>query len=96
MKILDRNYTVRGGEIDIIASDSEFICFVEVKFRSVRAIDAYLSVGYKKQQRIIKTAYHYLYETSCDLQPRFDVVFVFNDDGKLCFEYYKNAYNSTY
>lgn len=96
MKILERNYTIRGGEIDIIASDDEFICFVEVKFRSVRATDAYSSVGFRKQQRIIKTAYRYLYENGCDLQPRFDVVFIFNDDGETCFEYYKNAYSSTY
>ncbi|MDQ7780147.1 MAG: YraN family protein, partial [Planctomycetota bacterium] len=35
-KVIERNYTVDGGEIDIIAveKDSDTICFVEVKYRS--------------------------------------------------------------
>ena len=29
MKILARNYTVKGGETDIIAIDGEYICFID-------------------------------------------------------------------
>lgn len=32
-KILERNYRIRGGEIDIIAKDREYMVFVEVKTR---------------------------------------------------------------
>ena len=32
-KILDRNYRIRGGEIDIVALDGEYLVFVEVKAR---------------------------------------------------------------
>lgn len=32
-KILQRNYRIRGGEIDIIAKDKEYLVFVEVKAR---------------------------------------------------------------
>lgn len=32
-KILERNYRIRGGEIDIIAKDKEYLVFVEVKTR---------------------------------------------------------------
>ncbi len=32
-KILDRNFRIRGGEIDIIAQDRDVIAFVEVKAR---------------------------------------------------------------
>ncbi len=95
MKILDRNYTVSGGEIDIVASEGDYVCFVEVKFRSNRAIDAYSSVGFKKQSRIIKTAYRYMYEKNCKLQPRFDVAFVFREDGEDVIEYMKNAYDAS-
>lgn len=33
-RILARNFTVRGGEIDIVAEIGEVIAFVEVKLRS--------------------------------------------------------------
>ena len=32
-KIIARNYTVKGGELDIIAENKDFIIFVEVKAR---------------------------------------------------------------
>ena len=32
-KILERNYRIRGGEIDIVAKDKETLVFVEVKAR---------------------------------------------------------------
>ncbi len=32
-KILERNYRIRGGEIDIVAKDGEYLVFVEVKTR---------------------------------------------------------------
>lgn len=32
-EILERNYRIRGGEIDIVAMDGEYLVFVEVKTR---------------------------------------------------------------
>lgn len=32
-KILERNYRIRGGEIDIVAKDGDYLVFVEVKAR---------------------------------------------------------------
>ena len=32
-KILERNYRIRGGEIDIVARDQDYLVFVEVKAR---------------------------------------------------------------
>ncbi len=32
-KILERNFRIRGGEIDIVAKDGEFLVYVEVKTR---------------------------------------------------------------
>lgn len=32
-KILERNFRIRGGEIDIIAKDKEYLVFIEVKTR---------------------------------------------------------------
>ena len=33
-KIVERNFTIRGGEIDIIAKNGDYVIFVEVKTRS--------------------------------------------------------------
>jgi|SRR3989344_7306389 len=32
-KILERNFRIRGGEIDIVAKDKDYLVFVEVKAR---------------------------------------------------------------
>ena len=95
MKILVRNYTVKGGETDIIAVDGEYICFIEIKFRKREAVEISRSVGIKKQRRIIKSAEKYLRETDCKLQPRFDVVFVIAEDEGVSLEYMKNAYDGS-
>lgn len=60
-KILERNYRIRGGEIDIIAQDKEYLVFVEVKTRlshdfglPVEAITPW------KIKYLLKTAQFYL------------------------------------
>lgn len=32
-QVIERNYLIRGGEIDIVAKDGEYLVFVEVKTR---------------------------------------------------------------
>ncbi len=93
-KIVECNYSCRFGEIDIIARNKEYICFVEVKTRSSngwgRPAEA---VDYRKQQRILITAQHYLASAPSNLQPRFDVAEVITeDDGIKDFNYIENAF----
>ncbi|MDR0991904.1 MAG: YraN family protein [Ruminococcus sp.] len=86
VRILERNFTVRGGEIDIIAEKDGILCFIEVKTRSARSerfAQAKEYVNRTKQKRIIKAAKYYLYRTKSDLQPRFDVCEVVIEGGKL-------------
>ena len=76
-QILERNFLCPAGEIDLIAKEGEYLCFVEVKYRSERetgtpeeAVDA------KKQKRISRAALFYLMKQGLgDTTPcRFDVV----------------------
>lgn len=77
-KIEERNYHSKYGEIDIIASNSEYLLFVEVKTRSMKSWGLPReAVNYSKQQKIIKTAYSYIAEFGMNAQPRFDVVEVY-------------------
>ena len=94
-KVIDTNYSCRFGEVDIIARKGNFICFVEVKTRSVNAIDRPASaVGYAKQRRLITTAQHYLALNPSELQPRFDVAEVITQDDKVTdFNYIENAFD---
>ncbi len=86
-KILDRNYHSRFGEIDIIAQDKEYICFVEVRLKKRNAVvSPSESINYKKIERIKKTALIYLSERGLsDSFTRFDFVSVVSDynDKKL-------------
>lgn len=61
LRILTRNFRVRGGEIDCIALDGETLVFVEVRLRrNSRFGGAAASVDLRKQQRIIHAAHCYL------------------------------------
>ena len=52
-----RNYAVRGGEIDIIACDNEYILFIEVKTRRFDYVSSGLQAITKAKKRcIVKTA----------------------------------------
>ena len=54
-KILDRNFHIRGGEIDIIARRGRTIAFVEVKARGAFE-DAHVAITRQKQRRIALAA----------------------------------------
>lgn len=74
--IRERNWRLRGGEIDIIAYDSDgCMVFVEVKTRkSTEYGRASEFVNYAKQQRIKRAALIYAGE---DTLMRFDIIEVY-------------------
>lgn len=92
--IIKRNFHSRYGEIDIIAKNSQYIIFVEVKTRREGSMVSPLeAVTAKKQKKILLTAYIYLEESPCDLQPRFDLSAVTTRYGKpFGLQYIENAF----
>ncbi|MPM50501.1 hypothetical protein SDC9_97243 [bioreactor metagenome] len=78
--ILCRNFYCRTGEIDIIAKNTAFLVFCEVKYRATLTFGSGAQAVTKtKIRRIIRAAKEYLYIKSLDLselQPRFDVAVV--------------------
>ena len=81
--IIARNFTVRGGEIDLIAEKDDIVHFVEVKLRKSAAFaQAREFVDYKKQERLKQTALLYLSQHEENTkQPRFDVIEVYAPEG---------------
>ena len=82
-RILERNYSCRFGEIDLIASKGGYVCFVEVKLRkNADFAQAREFVTYAKQRRILTSASLWLAAHESDLQPRFDVIEIYAPEGE--------------
>ena len=95
-RIIKRNYRCRLGEIDIIAKDGAYLCFIEVKYRSDDKFgEPEAAVNYKKQKRICKVSKFYLYSNykSTDIPIRYDVVAISQSDHMLTFKWIKNAFD---
>ena len=74
-EILYQNFTIRGGEIDIIAQKDGIIHFVEVKSSySVNDFQDYISVS--KIKALEKTAQTWLVRNQIDLPYEFDLALV--------------------
>lgn len=85
-EIVTCNYRNRTGEIDIIAKDGEYLCFVEVKYRSDdRAGSGLYAVDIRKQRNIIRVAQYYMMQHGLDewTPCRFDVVSIDGEDITL-------------
>ncbi|MCK5710529.1 MAG: YraN family protein [Deltaproteobacteria bacterium] len=96
-KILEKNFSCRQGEIDIIAEDRKgVLCFVEVKARSRDdhglPVEA---VTHSKQKRLLATAFIYLENKRIKSKDmRFDIVSVYlvNEETQII----KNAFDVNY
>lgn len=95
--ILAARFRCREGEIDLVAREGDFLCFVEVKLRrNARLAQAREFVTPAKQQKVRTAAMQYLIEYPSPLQPRFDVVEVYAPYGeatkKPVIRHWKNAF----
>lgn len=80
--VVERNYSCRFGEIDLIARSRGVIAFVEVKLRrNADFAQAREFVTFSKQQKILKSASLWLSVHDCELQPRFDVIEIYAPEG---------------
>jgi len=90
LRVLERNFRVRGGEIDLVCRDGGSIVFVEVRSRSRNDYgDAAASITATKQARLILAARHWLArhgERPC----RFDCIVI--DGVKL--EWIRDAFRA--
>ena len=75
-RILNRNLRTKFGEIDVVASDGNVLCFVEVKTRSTCTFGLPEEwILPEKQRRLGRLAQWYLqYYRVRDVPVRFDVV----------------------
>lgn len=77
LRLLERNYRCRGGEVDLVMLEGNTLVLVEVRLRSSAEFGgAAASVGPRKQRRLALAARHLLMTRPAlrDLPMRFDVV----------------------
>lgn len=92
-RIIEQNYYSSRGEIDIIAMDGEYLCFIEVKYRKdLRNGSPEEAVTWRKQKRITDTARYYMlcHGISEYFPSRFDVAVIL--DKKITL--FRNAFDA--
>ncbi len=98
LKLAEKNFNSRYGEIDLIMLDGSILVFVEVRFRANTSFGSGAeTVDHRKQQKIIKTAQLYL-QSNKKMQQRdcrFDVVSVTLASQEPMIEWHKNAFQAS-
>lgn len=92
LRPLQRNYRLRTGEIDLIMQDGDTIVFIEVRYRKHQHYGGALqSIDFRKQQRLIRTAQHYLMKHAPYASGRFDVIAI---EGNTGINWVQNAFEA--
>jgi putative endonuclease len=90
LRLIEKNYRCKYGELDLIMRDGETLVIVEVRFRkSNKYGSAEESITQTKQSRIIATTQHFLHATKIKSAIRFDVIAMSRDDD---INWIKNAF----
>jgi putative endonuclease len=96
LRLQERNFRCKTGEIDLIMRDDESLVFVEVRFRQSNDFGCALeTVTLKKQRKLLATANFYLQIKRLDSACRFDIV-ALNGFGSTPIEWIKNAIQTTW
>lgn len=85
-EILERNYWCRFAELDIIAKEGAYLCFVEVKYRKDNRYEAPAGIiSNAKIRNICKASQFYMGERRIlpDTPVRYDVVMIVGEKVQL-------------
>jgi putative endonuclease len=82
LRIVERNYRCKLGELDIVARDGGVLVFVEVRSRRSAEFGSALdAVSWRKRQQVTRVAMQYLaYRKPRFDSARFDVVAITGDE----------------
>lgn len=97
LRLLERNFNTRRGEIDLIMREGATLVFVEVRYRrSNRFGGGAESVDRRKMSRILAAARHYLqrHPGAADRPCRFDVVAIGPGDDNGGIDWIRDAFGS--
>ena len=93
LRVIERNWRCRFGEIDLVLRDGDMIVMVEVRLRTHSAFGgAAASIDRRKQAKLAAAARLYLAEQP-DRPCRFDVILM-SDVGGGDMEWIRNAFDT--
>lgn len=95
LRLIERNYSCREGEIDLIMADGDTLVFVEVRMRTRDDYGgAAASVTPSKQAKMARTALRFMqqHDSGTDRPARFDVVAL---DGGTDIDWLRSAFECT-
>jgi putative endonuclease len=91
LRVLERNYRCRLGEIDLVARDGDTTVFVEVRQRASSAFGgAAASITATKRARLLRAARHYLSHLRVTPACRFDALLIEGDPPRI--DWIRNAF----
>ena len=91
LKLVEKNYHCRFGEIDLILRDGGTLVFVEVRSRDSNQFGgAAASIDARKQHKLIATAQHYLAQLPRTPPCRFDALLFHGEQ----IEWLQNAFGA--
>lgn len=94
-RIVERNWTFLGYEVDIITAHEGYIVFVEVKTRtSTEWGNPEDFVRKRRMKRMIEAAHHYLITHKIDEPVRFDIVSIVWNQQHFELEHIEDAFRS--
>jgi len=90
-EIIERNYLIRGGEIDIVALDGETTVIVEVKLRAGEDFGSAIeSITTSKLRSLVRTCKFYALEKHIRGLLRIDLIAIDFINGRPKIEHIKN------
>ncbi len=95
LKLVERNYSCKRGEIDLIMWEQNTIAFVEVRYRENEQYGGGVeSIDFRKQEKIRTTAMHFLQKNHShqDHSCRFDAVIINGKPDQPSLNWIKNAF----
>lgn len=92
-EIMERNYRFDKAEVDIIAKKDTFLAIIEVKTRSTTDFGNPQDFVKPKQiQRLVKAVDAYVTENDLDVEVRFDIIAIINENKTFKIEHFENAF----
>lgn len=95
-RVLERNFTCRWGELDVVAEQGELLAFVEVRMRATAVWgDPAHTISRAKQRRIVRATLHWLFRNAGRNRAlRFDVISIVGRGADARVEHIPNAFEA--